>query len=170
MRGVGTPTPIIGTPDLAPDLIEKIPNNEEVLQQAIRDADQMAGNPDLYRSIQSSIKVLQNKHNYSKWLVVLSDTVDMRVKNEEEASKTAKELIAQMQKVENFNLALIDTSNFGDKYAPGSPMWAVWTKIAEMLTSALGPRGHKIDATNLAKIKEAFLQVAETMNNGPVAS
>ena len=136
-----------------------------------------SGEPHVYSSISKCVAHLASNvdDKYSKWLVVLSDTVDTSNPKPDVLSQMADSTVTKMKQVTDLNLAFIDTSGFldenGNKYQPNNKCWPTWTANVRKLTASLPVgKGHHIEATNLEKIKEAFKQVAEKMSGGPSAS
>jgi len=110
---------------------------------------------------------------YSKWLIILSDLVDLENKTEADATgAVGKKLIPQIQKLSGFNLVVIDASRIG-RWKPEHPMWPTWEKNSKDLTDAAqataGSRGFNIAADNPDAISEAFERVAALMQSGGVA-
>jgi len=128
----------------------------------------------LYSDIEKVLKVLGGiSSSYSKWLIVLSDLVDLERKSEAEAKAAVqKTLVPQIQKLEGFNLVIIDASRIG-RWKPEHPMWPTWEKNSKDLTDAAqavgGNRGFNIGADNPDAISEAFERVAALMQSGGVS-
>ena len=110
---------------------------------------------------------------YSKWLVVLTDTVDFQCVNEKNqfdkesparAEAAVARVIGQMSAMVGLNLVLLDASgiaNFDAKHK----LWPTWRRLSQKLTDEVGEHnsGLNIQAADTDEIDEAFERVAGAM-------
>ena len=110
---------------------------------------------------------------YSKWLVVLTDTVDFECVNDKNvfdkesparAEAAVRRVTAKMREMTGLSLVVIDASgiaNFDAKHT----LWPTWRRLSQKLTDEVGERnsGLSIQATDSDEIDEAFERVAGAM-------
>ena len=142
---------------------------EQIKKSAVRQGKSL-----LYSDTEKVLAALAKvDDSYSKWLILLSDLVDLENKSEADATGVvSKKLIPQIQSLTGFNLVIIDASRIG-RWKPEHPMWPTWEKNSKELTDAAqntpGSRGFNIAADNPDAISEAFERVAALMQPGGVA-
>ena len=74
---------------------------------------------------------------YSTWLIVLTDLVDLGASKEPAASRAeADKLLDAMNKMGNLNLAIIDSEAISG-YQPSHEMWPTWRDNVKRLTNGL---------------------------------
>ena len=100
----------------------------------------------------------------SKWLIVLTDLVDLRSNQPSASSRRARELLQKMNRLQNLNVAIIDSETISG-YEPSNPMWPTWRANASMLTGQLSGsnKGYHLKADNAEAIRAAFARVASMM-------
>ena len=100
----------------------------------------------------------------SKWLIVLTDLVDLRTKDTSKCRQAARTLLGKMNRMENLNVAMIDSEAISG-YEPGNAMWPTWRANARMLTAELqgSNKGYHLKADNEEAIRAAFERVASMM-------
>lgn len=144
------------------------------LLDMIQNSAEKSGLSHLYDNIGKVLAALSKVDDtYSKWLIVLTDLVDLNNQNESDARRVVtKQLIPQLKKIKSFNLVIIDASRIG-RWKPEHPMWPHWEEHSKELTKAAqntpGCRGFNIGADNTDAISEAFERVAALMQSGGVA-
>jgi len=155
------------------EMTRKEEKDAELLAQ-IKGSAVKQGKPLLYQDTEKVLDALGKEDaSYSKWLIVLSDLVDLVNKTEADSTGVVKnKLIPQIQRLSGFNLVIIDASRIG-RWKPEHPMWPTWEKNSKDLTDAAqatpGSRGFNIAADNPDAISEAFERVAALMQSGGVA-
>jgi len=155
------------------EMTRKEEKDAELLSQ-IKSSAVRQGKSLLYSDIEKVLGALSKQDDsYSKWLILLSDLVDLENKSEADATGVVgKKLIPQIKKLNNFNFVIIDASRIG-RWKPEHPMWPTWEKNSTDLTDAAqntpGSRGFNIGADNPDAIGEAFERVAALMQAGGVA-
>jgi len=147
------------------------------LREQIVGSVQKGGDPHVYSSIKKCLDTLiKVDDKYSKWLVVLTDTVDFECFNAKgvndkqspmRAEAAVSSVVQAMQELTGFNLVIIDAhgiANFNAKHN----MWPTWHKMSQRLTDDVGDAnvGLNIEATNVSEIDEAFERVAGAMTGG----
>jgi len=117
--------------------------------------------------------------DYSKWLVVLTDTADFQCANEKgafdkaapaRATAAAEALLGKLQAMHGMNLVLIDASEIGN-FNRKHTMWPTWRALSKRLTNEVGEAntGLNIQAAEESQIDEAFDKVAGAMSGGASA-
>ncbi|KAL1529282.1 hypothetical protein AB1Y20_000236 [Prymnesium parvum] len=155
------------------EMTRKEEKHAEMLSQ-IKESAVRQGKSLLYSDFEKVLTALAKvDDSYSKWLILLSDLVDLENKTEAESTKVvSKKLVPQVKKIAGFNLVIIDASRIG-RWKPEHPMWPTWEKNSKELTDAAqrtpGCRGFNIPADNPDAISEAFERVAALMQSGGVA-
>ncbi|KAL1523443.1 hypothetical protein AB1Y20_018383 [Prymnesium parvum] len=155
------------------EMTRKEEKSAELLTQ-IKDSAVRQGKSLLYSDAEKVLNALTKvDQSYSKWLIILSDLVDLENKNEADSTAVVtKKLIPQIKGISGFNLVIIDASRIG-RWKPEHPMWPTWEKNSKELTDAAqstsGSRGFNISADNPDAISEAFERVAALMQSGGVA-
>merc|ERR1711924_322816 len=142
---------------------------EQIVQSVVK-----GGDPHVYSSIKRCLdKLTELPAHYSKWLVVLTDTVDFECFNakgvndkhsSQRAEAAVSGVVQAMQEMAGLNLVVIDAhgiANFNAKHS----MWPTWHKMSQRLTDEVGEAnvGLNIEATNVSEIDEAFERVAGAM-------
>merc|ERR1712216_1018810 len=138
---------------------------------SIVDSVTKSGEPQVYSSIAKCVDSLQLEaaDDHSKWLVVLTDTVDFECvdandkfdkQSPQRAEAKADALIEKMRAISGLNLVIIDASgiaNFNAKHT----MWPTWHRLSHKLTDQCGDdnSGINIAAANVSEIDEAFEKV-----------
>lgn len=119
-------------------------DTSEQLREQIVHSVKKAGEPHVYSSIAKCIAHLSSEvdAHYSKWLVVLTDTVDFECANakgvfDKQAPSRAEAAVASvteaMQAMCGLNFVIIDAhgiANFNAKH----PMWPTWHRMSARLT------------------------------------
>ena len=135
----------------------------------------------MYSSIETCVEHL-GAHvdgGYSKWLVVLTDTVDFQCVNEKNqfdkesparAEAAVQKVVAPMREMSGLNLVLIDASgiaNFNAKHT----LWPTWRRLSQRLTDEVGEHnsGVNIQAAEVSEIDDAFEKIAGRMSGGAAA-
>ena len=141
------------------------PEASRRLLAQIKDSNQSEGSCLLYESmanvLDSLAKVDKGK---SKWLIVLTDLVDLRTTDTAKCSAAARALLGKMHRMENLNVAIIDSEAISG-YEPSHAMWPTWRANARMLSSELQGtnKGYHLTADNEQAIRAAFERVASMM-------
>ena len=118
------------------------------LRQQIVDSVEKRGEPEVYSSIETCVEHLAAHVDgaYSKWLVVLTDTVDFQCVNDKNqfdkesparAEAAVARVIGQMNAMAGLNLVLLDASgiaNFNAKHT----LWPTWRRLSQRLTDEVG--------------------------------
>jgi len=164
-QGVGTPEPLIR-------LGEKTADSEAGMLDTMRNSkhQKMVTDTALYKAMSKCVNELGEGRlsEYSKWLIVLSDTV-----NYTKLGNDVSPLVSEMRRVDDLNLAFIDTANMPPKWKPENPGWPEWSRNLQTMVQALKFKGaisEHIEADNLAKIDAAFESVAALMDTGGAAA
>ena len=139
------------------------------------------GEPHVYSSVQKCVGQLASLprgEQYSKWLVVLTDTADFECTNAKghfdkeapaRAEAAAQKVIGAMQATSELNLVLIDASEIGN-FNKKHQMWPTWRALSKRLTDEVGDAnsGLNIQAAEESQIDEAFDKLAGAMQGGAV--
>ena len=164
--GVGAEMPII-------DVAEKNEASEEAMLAQIKGSKTAKLKTDtmLYHAMDQAVVQLGAARflSYSKWLIVLSDTVNI----DQTRGNDPAALISNMIHLNDLNLAFIDTSDMPDKWKPENPHWPTWKANTQKIIGALQDKGAisvHIQADNLSKIDAAFESVAALMETGGAAA
>jgi len=154
--------------------------NEEQLRQKIIGSVEKKGDPHVYSSMDKCVDYLADvSDDYSKWLVVLTDTADFQCANEKgafdkgapaRATAAAEALLVKLQAMQGMNLVLIDASEIGN-FNRKHTMWPTWRTLSKRLTNEVGEAntGLNIQAAEESQIDEAFDKVAGAMSGGASA-
>ena len=129
----------------------------------VRDANKSQGQCILYKSMQTVMKDLAREgEERDKWLIVLTDLVDLEhpySQNRVDVLKT------QMAKLQGLSLVVVDSQKISG-YEPHNERWPTWRKNMDELVDGLASEG----ATSLhiacdsgAEITAAFQRVAAMM-------
>jgi len=159
-------------------------DNDAALRQQIVGSVQKAGEPHVYSSINKCVDYLSGgidhtraaKGEYSKWLVVLTDTADFECVNEKNqfdaqspkrCEDAVSKTVAKMKAVHGLNLVIIDASGIAN-FDPKQKLWPTWHRMSTRLTDEVGDgnTGLNIEAANVDEIDEAFEKVAGAMASG----
>ena len=151
------------------------------LREQIVGSVEKAGDPHVYSSIETCVGCLatQVDARYSKWLVVLTDTVDFECVNERNqfdkesparAEAAVTRVIGRMSAMVGLNLVLLDASgiaNFNAKHT----LWPTWRRLSQRLTDEVGEHnsGVNIQAAEVSEIDDAFEKIAGRMSGGAAA-
>jgi hypothetical protein len=150
----------------------------EELREKIAGSVEKRGDPNVYSSIDKMVDVLVgvDEAQYSKWLVVLTDTADFECSNAKNifdkeaparAEAAADELIGKMHSTKGLNLVIIDAHELGN-FNKKHHMWPTWQRLSQRMTNEVGDgnTGLNIEAAEESQIDEAFDKVAGAMTGG----
>lgn len=139
---------------------------EAELLQRIKASNKPGGDCRLYSSMSEALDGMkQQDPAYSKWLIVLTDLVDLSKRgNKSASSAAARDVLAKMNCLENLNLAIIDSEVISG-WEPTNVMWPTFRSNAKMLVEQLSGsnKGYHLKADNENAIREAFARVASMM-------
>ena len=141
----------------------KGPSDASLREQIVGSVEKK-GEPEVYSSIDKCVQHLatQVDDRYSKWLVVLTDTVDFQC-----VEAAVQKVVASMREMSGLNLVLIDASgiaNFNAKHT----LWPTWRRLSQKLTDEVGEAnsGVNIQAADVSEIDDAFEKIAGAMSGG----
>ena len=142
------------------------------LYKRILRANKLAGGCELYSSIHrvltlTSFSSLFRDESISKWLIVLTDLVDLNTATHQ-VSSTMEGLCKVMTNAMAFNLAIIDSQTISG-YEPKHERWPEWrrnaSRLVDEVASSSGNKAYHIPAHSAEDIQAAFSRVASLMSN-----
>ena len=153
-------------------------DDPESLRAQVAGSVEKRGDPNVYSSIEKCVGYLNDvdADEYSKWLVVLTDTADFECANAKSvfdaqaparAEQAAEQLLGTMHATSGLNLVVIDAHEIGN-FNKKHHMWPTWQRLSQRLTDEVGEGnvGLNIQATDESQIDEAFDKVAGAMQGG----
>ena len=152
------------------------------LREQIVGSVEKRGEPHFYSSIETCVSHLAHSaevpDSYSRWLVVLTDTVDFECVNaknhfDKESPQRAEAAVARvtqlMASVHGLHLVVVDASAIpGANFNPKHSLWPTWRRLAQRLTDDVGEAnvGLSIQAADVGEIDDAFEKIAGAMSGG----
>jgi len=155
--------------------------NEAGLRQTIAGSvvTESQGKPFVYSTVAMCLTKMQQAEYaaYSKWLIVLTDTVDLELQPPSDRSNfdtmyqqrcrnAVSKVTSTMKTVKDFSLVIVDTHEIS-QWAPEHVHWPTWQDMAKRLTAS-NP-ALNIPASKPEDINEAFHKVAMAMVSGGAA-
>ena len=123
----------------------------QVTRHQIMMTESVSGACILYSSMLECLETFSQREaqdaNKSKWLVVLTDTVDLDPGGHDTRSK----VLSELRRIKMLNIAIIDSSPISG-YEPHHANWPAWKRYVSEFTSACGDQGHHITANDASAV------------------
>jgi hypothetical protein len=142
--------------------------NENKLAEDFKNAERVSGKCMLYRSMRETLETLittRRNENLNRWLVVLTDLVDLEKMDLFTSQAVSLSQYMQNQSTGKYTVAVIDSSSISG-WEPEHKRWPMFRSNMEAYMGALkkgGKVGHHLVAGNLDELSQKFQEVAELM-------
>mmetsp|Transcript_35269 Transcript_35269/g.85940 ORF Transcript_35269/g.85940 Transcript_35269/m.85940 type:complete len:934 (-) Transcript_35269:79-2880(-) len=141
-------------------LIHPTPKGQ-VPRESIQANAKLSGSCRLSASMLDALNTLQRYPNLDKWLVVLTDTVDL----DPNYLNNAATVTHAMTQLSSVNLALVNSEKISG-WEPRNPKWPSFRENVRKFVGTAGTTGHLLPADNAEAVGAAFERVAALMSGG----
>mmetsp|Transcript_2967 Transcript_2967/g.7586 ORF Transcript_2967/g.7586 Transcript_2967/m.7586 type:complete len:1710 (-) Transcript_2967:230-5359(-) len=121
----------------------------------------LSGSCRLSGSMIDALNTLNGYPDLDKWLVVLTDTVDL----DPNYLQNAATVTSCIERLSSINIALVNSEKISG-WEPRNPKWPSFRENVRKFVGAAGSTGHLLPADNAEAVGTAFEKVAALMSGG----